>query len=1311
MNGANGSKTFVDESKSEIPVSAVGAAALTNSDYRFGPSCATFGPTSSGTTNYLIVGQNNQVPEEFELFGSESWCIECWVKDTRPLTSSLNQSSIISMGIQTGLNFTGWSFGYIRFPDGALSPKFWIGTTDFTPGQSVSNSYNPYYDQWVHLAFTWDKTDGKLRFFVNGYSTIRDGALAYNYIYVNSPTWKPTYGSTLRIGYSYLVASNPGLIDDLRITQGSPRYTKNFTPSRFPAQKSWYNYNTANVVSSLVLNFQGANDSSTFVDTSYMPKPVINFGTPLIKTQQYKFNNSSGYFDGSSYISIPGNPDFEFGTGDYTVEGWVYPIVSSGSQLTAPIRLLRMNMSTLADYKIDYTFEITSLTTVRFFGGSSGGTTTEWFANINANSWTHIAFTRQCGVMKVFVNGVQCTVKSGSANNATNITSVSQLSLPASSNTSGLMPSNPCYIDNLVVTKSVAKYTYNFSVPAVPSSFGPNDVSSIFATLLNMTDIATPSNTNVSVTGWQVFNSEKQFIHTITVTFSNAQALIDYFNAGGEIYLYPAYMPPGVGFDQYLYLLFDGFRKVTISGTNTSVAFPGYTNYPPILNSTVGGKNIGTTEVLLFRTNYARGEGPGFGSITNSYSVYLKANAALGSATVLTIRTVLQIPVGTFNTYSNTYSSTVKYRYSTLAPIPTFSGVLTQTNQATIPSADFSSNVVSGTNPLTVSFNDLSTNSPTSWLWDFKNDGTATSTVRNPSYTYTQPGNYTVKLTATNSAGSNTVTKTNYITVTEVAPIAAFNAAPTSGINPLTVSFTNSSLGNNLTYLWDFKNDGTATSTQTNPTYTYTQNGNYTVKLTATNSAGSNTVTRSNYITVSAVPIPAANFTSNVVSGTVPLTVNFTDTSTNSPTSWLWDFKNDGTATSTVRNPSYTYTQSGTYTVKLTATNQYGSNTVVKTNYITVNAVGPTAAFTANVTSGFAPLSVQFNNSTTGTSPTYLWDFKDDGTATSTLENPSYTYTQPGTYNVKLSATNSSGTNNLVRPAYIKVSTAGTLILTIDTSYIIAGTQDVVIYSTNLIGTVDWGDGTVEYYNNAVPRHTYNVGGVYTITFKGKLTKFSGLHTLKSIDYWDDNLEMTSFAVNRDHSVWSSSQLPGRNFGGTNLIQQVPNYLPTTVTDLEGAFQGCMVFNDSNVISWDTSRVTNMSAIFKDAYAFNQPINNWNVSNVRFFSYAFDSESYFKPFGDLREYLTVFNQPLSLWNTSNATTMEAMFYNSRQFNQNIGNWNVGNVVRMNNMFAMAISFNQNLSSWCVSLIPQKPIGFDSGAGLWTLARPILGTCP
>jgi PKD repeat protein len=84
--------------------------------------------------------------------------------------------------------------------------------------------------------------------------------------------------------------------------------------------------------------------------------------------------------------------------------------------------------------------------------------------------------------------------------------------------------------------------------------------------------------------------------------------------------------------------------------------------------------------------------------------------------------------------------------------------------------------------------------------------------------------------------------------------------------------------------------------------------------------------------------VPVASFTATPTSGTATLTVSFTDTSTNSPTSWLWDFKNDGTATSTQQNSSYEYTQAGTYSVKLSATNSAGTGVTTSTNLITVSS-------------------------------------------------------------------------------------------------------------------------------------------------------------------------------------------------------------------------------------------------------------------------------------------------------------------------------------------------------------------------------------
>nr|WP_245859958.1 PKD domain-containing protein [Methanosarcina spelaei] len=149
------------------------------------------------------------------------------------------------------------------------------------------------------------------------------------------------------------------------------------------------------------------------------------------------------------------------------------------------------------------------------------------------------------------------------------------------------------------------------------------------------------------------------------------------------------------------------------------------------------------------------------------------------------------------------------------------------------------------TEPVIVSFTDKSTGTPTKWKWTF-GDGT-TSVQQNPIHKYSKAGKYTVTITVTNAAGSNTVTKTGYIQVT-AKPVAAFSASPTSGKAPLNVKFTDKSTGTPTKWQWNF-GDGT-TSTKQNITHKYSKAGTYTVKLTVTNAAGSNTKTVSGYITV-----------------------------------------------------------------------------------------------------------------------------------------------------------------------------------------------------------------------------------------------------------------------------------------------------------------------------------------------------------------------------------------------------------------------------------------------------------------------------
>jgi len=167
-----------------------------------------------------------------------------------------------------------------------------------------------------------------------------------------------------------------------------------------------------------------------------------------------------------------------------------------------------------------------------------------------------------------------------------------------------------------------------------------------------------------------------------------------------------------------------------------------------------------------------------------------------------------------------------------------------------------------------------------------------------------------------------------------VGPVANFTADIRTGTAPLTVTFTDQSTGSPTTWAWDVNNDGSVDYTTQNATHTYTTAGNYTVNLTVKNAGGSDSEVKTDYITVTIPTAPVANFSANITSGTAPLTVRFTDESTNTPTSWFWDFGDGSMATT--RDATHTYTTYGTRTVNLTVTNAAGSNSMVRDKYISV---------------------------------------------------------------------------------------------------------------------------------------------------------------------------------------------------------------------------------------------------------------------------------------------------------------------------------------------------------------------------------------
>jgi len=160
-------------------------------------------------------------------------------------------------------------------------------------------------------------------------------------------------------------------------------------------------------------------------------------------------------------------------------------------------------------------------------------------------------------------------------------------------------------------------------------------------------------------------------------------------------------------------------------------------------------------------------------------------------------------------------------------------------------------------------------------------------------------------------------------------------------------------------------------------------------------------------------PPPTASFTSNVTIGETPLTVQFTDTSINTPTLWAWNFTNvAGNNTpvefSTLRNPSYVFT-TGNYSIKLNATNSYGSNITPLNYWVNVTPPQPpTASFIQSVNPTEILESVTFTDTSTYSPTSWDWGF-GDGTPNSSVQNPSHAYSAFGNYLVYLNASNAIG--------------------------------------------------------------------------------------------------------------------------------------------------------------------------------------------------------------------------------------------------------------------------------------------------------------
>ena len=394
---------------------------------------------------------------------------------------------------------------------------------------------------------------------------------------------------------------------------------------------------------------------------------------------------------------------------------------------------------------------------------------------------------------------------------------------------------------------------------------------------------------------------------------------------------------------------------------------------------------------------------------------------------------------------------------------------------AQVPVANFTGSPVSGCSPVIVTFQNLSSGNPTSWAWDFGNGNT--STLQNPTATYFTAGTYTVTLTATNANGSNTLTRSQYITVHQ-NPSVDFISNTTSGCFPLRVQFSDLSdagTGNTIvSWQWDFGNGNT--SALQNPLVTYLAAGTYSVTLRVTNDKGCTKVlSRPNYITVTAGVKAGFTHTQSTVCRP-PATISFTNTSTGPPTlSYLWDF-GDGGFSSAV-NPTYTYLTSGSYIVTLVTFSTAGCQDTALSAPIVIG--GFNTSFTAPASVCINEV-VNFINTSVPTPASIFWTFGDGGTATSL--NATHSYTATGTYTVWL-----YNTYNTCRDSIAQIITVNPRPVADFTAPITSKCEPPLTVNFQDISTGgatgwqwDFGDGSpVSTLQN--PSHTYTAYGSFNV--------------------------------------------------------------------------------------------------------------------------------------------------------------------------------------------------------------------------------------
>jgi gliding motility-associated-like protein len=420
--------------------------------------------------------------------------------------------------------------------------------------------------------------------------------------------------------------------------------------------------------------------------------------------------------------------------------------------------------------------------------------------------------------------------------------------------------------------------------------------------------------------------------------------------------------------------------------------------------------------------------------------------------------------------------------------------------------ADFSADNLSGCAPLVVNFTDLSSGNPSSWKWELGN-GT-NSVLQHPAVIYMNAGVYTVKLVVRNASGRDSITRTQLIRVF-AKPTVDFSATLTTGCVPMATQFTdlsNANGGNIVSRQWDF-GDGQL-STQTNPSYTYQTGGNYNVTLQVTNSAGCSQVKSvSNFIRLTTKPNASFSIGSTANCG-APFLLAFNNQTTGAGNlSYAWNFGDGNTSTAT--NPSNTYQNPGTYSIRLIASNEFGCrDTFVRNNALRIE--NQISRLSMN-TMACAGSPVAMNNTSTPTPNQVIWKFSDN-TSTQGV-NINKTFNEPGLYRVTMYNYFGNCVDSISREIRINpkpvVDFVGDNLSHCIAPLNVQFTQQV----TNAV-SYEWNLGNGQTSTMANPSVNYNTPGNFDVKLKAT-SQHGCVNSLTKYQYVNIQLPVATFGQNK----------------------------------------------------------------------------------------------------------------------------------------------------------------------------------------------------